>query len=198
MDVPLVVSYRNVNKTDDIEDLIRDKAAKLEQFCDHITSCRVAVEKVQQHQNSGNPFRVRIDMKVPPGHEIVAKREPSKGDLHDPLDTVIRKAFAAARKELEKVTDKQSGRVKWHPEQQVMGYVFKLFEDDDYGFIKTPDDREIYFHKNAVLNGDFERLKVGTGVRFHAEDGEKGPQATSVEIIYKPGAPFEQEGVPEV
>lgn len=191
MQIPLVISYRNVRKTSDIENLIREKAAKLEKFCDHIISCRVAVEQVQKFQDNGNPYRVRIDITVPPGHEIVAKREPSKGDMHDPLVTVIRKTFQAAKKELEKINDKQNGKTKVHPEQEVMGIIHKVFPDQQYGFIKTPDDREIYFHKNAILHNNWDKVQVGQGVRFFLEEGEKGPQASTLEVIYRSPTPYE-------
>ena len=53
---------------------------------------------------------------------------------------------------------------------------------NDYGTIETPDGREIYFHRNSVLNADFDRLENGASVRFTEEMGEKGPQASSVHI----------------
>jgi ribosomal subunit interface protein len=39
--------------------------------------------------------------------------------------------------------------------------------------------------RNSVLHGDFERLSVGTAVRFSPEDGDNGPQASSVQVIGK-------------
>jgi hypothetical protein len=47
----------------------------------------------------------------------------------------------------------------------------------------------IYFHRNSVLEGDFDRLEVGTGVNFfeHDDEGEHGPQASTVRIVDKPG-----------
>jgi ribosome-associated translation inhibitor RaiA len=74
MQVPLTVTFRNVQKNAGVENLIRNQAAKLERACDHIVSCRVAVEKPQEHQKSGNSFRVRIDVTVPPEHELIATR----------------------------------------------------------------------------------------------------------------------------
>ena len=38
--------------------------------------------------------------------------------------------------------------------------------------------RELYFHRNRVLEPGFDQLKVGTEVRFDEEMGEQGPQAT--------------------
>lgn len=61
--------------------------------------------------------------------------------------------------------------------------------EGDYGFLRTLDTgREIYFHRNSVSDRDFERLEVGTGVQFAEEEGEMGPQATTVQIVDKPGA----------
>ncbi|MFP3949457.1 MAG: cold-shock protein [Longimicrobiales bacterium] len=40
----------------------------------------------------------------------------------------------------------------------------------------------MYFHRNSLVNGDFEDMEVGTIVRFAEERGEKGPQASSVYI----------------
>jgi hypothetical protein len=44
-----------------------------------------------------------------------------------------------------------------------------------------------------VLNNDFERLTVGTEVRYDLEMGEKGPQASSVQIVGKLGSRMSEE-----
>jgi cold shock CspA family protein/ribosome-associated translation inhibitor RaiA len=186
MQVPVTMRFRNVRKTAAIEDLIRKQAAKLERVCDHIVSCRIAVEKPQEHQKSGNPFRVRIDVTVPPEHELVVTREAGEGDLHQQLPTVIRDGFGALRRQLRKLVEKQHGDVKAHPEQEVRGFVVRLFRDQGYGFIETLDGEEIYFHKNSLAGGDFDRLAVGTGVQWVEQPGEKGPQASTVRVIDKP------------
>ncbi len=63
----------------------------------------------------------------------------------------------------------------------------RIDADGGFGFIETPDGREIYFHRNSVLNDGFPRLDVGTRVTFAEEMGEKGPQATTVHIAGKHG-----------
>jgi cold shock CspA family protein/ribosome-associated translation inhibitor RaiA len=187
MQVPLNMTFRNVRKDAAIENLIRKQAAKLERVCDHIVSCRLAVEKPQKHQKSGNSFRVRIDVTVPPEHELVVTREAGEGDLHEHLSTVIRDAFAAMRRRLRKLVEKQHGDVKTHPAQEIGGLVTRLFPDQGYGFIKNANGQEIYFHKNSLPGDDFDRLEIGTGVQWHEEQGEKGPQASTVRIVDKAG-----------
>jgi cold shock CspA family protein len=62
--------------------------------------------------------------------------------------------------------------------------VAKIFAEEGYDFIRTLDGtQELYFHRNSVLHDDFERLAVGTEVRFAPEEGEQGPQASSVQIV---------------
>lgn len=183
----LEVSFRDVEKNEFIEKLIREKANKLEQVCNELISCRVAVEKPQEHQRTGNPFRVRIDMTVP-GKEFVATRESSKGEMHSVLSRIVRDAFDAARRQLREYKKKQQGKVKVHPEQETVALVVKLFRDKGYGFLKTPEGVELYFHRHSILHDDFDRLEIGTAVRYVMEAGEKGPQASTVQIVDKPGA----------
>jgi hypothetical protein len=77
MKVGLEISYRDVEKSDAIETLIHEKVAKLEKLCDYISSCHIAVEKIHDRPSHGSPYRVRIDMTVPPGHELVWELEYS-------------------------------------------------------------------------------------------------------------------------
>jgi cold shock CspA family protein len=63
-----------------------------------------------------------------------------------------------------------------------------LFPGEGYGFLRTPSGEEHYFHRNSVLHDDFARLAIGTEVRFAPELGDAGPQASSVQIVNKPGA----------
>lgn len=183
MQVPVEVTYRHIIKTPEIENLVSEQVAKLEKICHYMISCRIALERDQQHQEVGNPYRVRVDIRVPPQHEIIATHETSKGKMHDPLDVIVRDTFGRARRQLQTLVEKQRGELKSHPEQQIMGFVDTIFYDEGYGFLKTDNGFEIYFHENSVVNDDFKRLKPGSGVRFVPEDGEKGPQASTVQVI---------------
>ena len=62
MKVALEITFRGLERTDALEALIREKADSLERVCDHITSCRVAVEVPQQHQRRGRAYHVRITL----------------------------------------------------------------------------------------------------------------------------------------
>lgn len=185
MDVPLQLTFRNVRSTPDLEAFVRRKVDKLEQFADHIVSCRIAIERPHEHATSGNPYRVRIDVRLPPGHELVVDERPGDHDLGEEIETVINAAFSAIERQIKELKDRQQGETKTHEEKR--GLVVRLFPDDDYGFLKTPEGREIFFHRNSVAGDEFERLSQGTEVRFAETMGEDGPQATTVQIVGKPG-----------
>ena len=62
------------------------------------------------------------------------------------------------------------------------GRVRALFPMEDYGTISTADEGESYFHRNSVLNKNFDAMAIGDKVRFQEEDGSNGPQASTVKV----------------
>jgi cold shock CspA family protein len=187
-----------------IEDNIRERAAKLDSLFDGIMSCRVTVEAPHRRHHKGKAYVVRIDMTVP-GGELVINRapkrleaakashpdelekdlaeshEPSKHAAHEDIYVAIRDAFNAAGRKLQDFARRRRGKIKVH-ESAPVARVARLFPIEDYGFLETSDGREIYFHKNSVLQPGFERLEVGTEVYYSEEVGEKGPQASTVRV----------------
>ncbi len=181
MQLPLQISFHNVRHDVQIESLIRVGAEWLENFDDRIVSCRVVVDQPHKHHKEGNLYQIRIDLKVP-GREIVVKRESSRHGEANDLDVAIRDAFDEARRQLEDHTRRQRGEVKAH-ELAPHARVSRILPDGGYGFLETPDGREIYFHRNSVLDADFGDLEVGMEARFVEELGDKGPQASTVTLV---------------
>jgi cold shock CspA family protein len=198
MEVPPEITYRGIEKTDEIEQHILARAFKLDEIHPNIISCRVAVEKDQEHQRSGSPFRVRVVVRIPPGKELVSRRGTSQGEIYDRLPAVVADAFDAVERQLVRAKDVLQGKVKSSPMEEATGHVVRLFREEGYGFIRSVEGREIYFHRNAVLQDDFERMEIGTGVRFVAAQGEQGPQASTVGIVDKPGSRAARVGDPQV
>jgi ribosomal subunit interface protein len=176
MKLPLQIAFRGMPPSDAIKARIEEKAAKLDEFYDRIMACRVIVEAPHRRHHQGKLYHVRVDLTVPEG-EMVVSREPHEHHAHEDVYVAIRDAFDAAKRRLEDHARRERGKVKRH-EEPAGGRVARLFPD--YGFIETPDGREIYFHRNSVLKEGFGRLAVGTAVRFVEEAGERGPQASTV------------------
>jgi cold shock CspA family protein/ribosome-associated translation inhibitor RaiA len=169
MQTPVQITERNVEDSDAARTLVHKCVEKLEVFYGRITSCRVMIE--------GTPmaYNVHVDIRVP-GEEIVIKRQ-----AHPELHTAIQEAFDAAGRRLQDYARRIRGDVK-RSAAMSRGIVTQLFPFGGYGFLQTDDGREVYFHRHSVLDEAFERLEVGSVVRFVEEVGDKGPQASSVAL----------------
>ena len=183
MTIPLEINFRNMEHSDFVASAIEDKIGKLDRFATHIMRCKVTVEAPHKHHAKGNIYHVSIDIHVP-GTEIIVNREPSKNHAHEDVYVAIRDAISAAGRQLQDYVRQSRGKVKVH-EAPPHGRVSELHPDQDYGRITTPDGRLIYFHRNSVLDGSFDNLTVGAEVRFDEEQGDQGPQATTVRPIGK-------------
>lgn len=180
MQLPLQITWHNLEASEAVESAVRKKALKLERFAEHITSCRIIIEAPHKHHHQGNIYSVRIDITLP-GAEILASKHSDKHHAHEDVYVAIRDAFDAARRQLEDYVRKRRGNTKAH-EPMLHGKVIRLFPDENYGIIASSDKREIYFHRNSVFGADFEKLEVGTSVHFIEETGEKGTQASTVHV----------------
>lgn len=184
MQVPPEISFRDFEPSEELKARVEDEIARLERFHDRITSCRVVVGQPHRRRRSGNLYHVRIDVTVP-GRELVVSRDPGDDEARrDPI-VAIEQAFAAIQRQLEDAAREMRGDTKTH-EPVPRGRVARIFPGEGYGFIETLDGREIYFHENAVVNGAFGDLEVGSEVRFSEGRGIEGPQATSVHLLSKP------------
>ena len=204
MILPLQITFRNMKPSEAVEARVREEVAKLETFYDDMMGCRVVIELPHKHHKKGDLYHVRIDMTVP-GAELVVKREPSLqatlrqvdsekqsksyevDAAHKDVYVVIRDAFKEARRQLQDFARRERGQTKLHV-PQASGRVSKLFPDEEYGFLETPDGSEIYFHKNSVLHDAFNRLTIGSSVKFSEEMGEKGAQASTVRAVGRTNA----------
>jgi cold shock CspA family protein len=209
MILPLEITFHETERNDQAEAWIREAAAKLDQVYPKIMSCRVIVEVPHQRRQRGNPYQVRLDLSVP-GKEITVTREPnlpaSPQRVRQPnrskrleidsrykdLEIAIRDAFKAAKRQLQDYVRLQRRELKTH-ETSPHARVTKLFSDEAYGFLTTPDGREIYFHRDSVLNDAFGRLEPGMEVNFAEEAGEKGPQASTVKLTRRHQSPYTEK-----
>lgn len=95
------------------------------------------------------------------------------------IGDAIRAAFLALAKELESTTGHQRA-----PERSFgphfSGTIVQLFPARGYGFIRTAESQEVYFHRDALHRLTFTQLREGQEVQFDVEQGDKGPQAARV------------------
>lgn len=201
------IMFKGIIRTSYLDKLIESGIAKLERVCNYIVSTRVTVEQIQTRHRTDNPYRILIEISIRDRPDIVVERLSNKikKTVDDPdqinsrparkrnpreeaLSAFIVSTFGSARRELEKVVEKQRGAVKVHPEQRGQAMVEKIFRDQDYGFLRGADGQSVYFNRNSVLHDHWEHLKVGAAVHYTLEIGDKGLQASIVEPVEIRGA----------
>ena len=67
----------------------------------------------------------------------------------------------------------------------MQGTIKRVIRDRGFGFIRSADGQEVFFHRSSLQQMNFDGLKEGETVEFEMERGEKGPRATSVRPVAK-------------
>lgn len=184
METPVHIEFQGIEVRPDIQHAIASHVAQLEQRFGRVTACRVVLKGPGEHHQTGGPYEINIRLALPDGREVNVGRTPPVDERYGDLNFAINDTFKRARRRLQDNVRRIQGHVKQHARQPI-GAVVKLDPHGEFGFLAAADGREIYFHRNSVLNNGFARLAVGTRVTFVEEPGDKGSQASTVKILGK-------------
>ncbi len=176
------VSFDGIPIDDAVREAALDHVAQLERFSSQITGCHVVVAMPHRRHRAGNLYSVRVDILMP-GGEIVVNHDHHQNRAHEDVYVAMRDAFDAARRRLEDHVRRMRGEDKAHV-PRLHGEISQIFPLQGYGFIVTPDGREVYFHHHAMSDDEFQMIDRGSEVVFTVEDGDNGPQATVVHLAH--------------
>lgn len=186
MQIPVEVTFKELSKSEALEARVRELVDRLERVYDRIVRCEVMIETPHRHHRSGRQYHVRVRLTVP-GGEIVASHDPGPDEAHEDAYVALRDAFVAVRRQLEDYVRKSLKRGDYNRDVErhqgpAHGRITFLDVEKEWGWIEPDDGRRIYFHRNSVLGG-VDQLHVGDEVRFTEEEGNEGPQASTVDPI---------------
>lgn len=117
MDIPLQISFKNMDHSDAIEARVREKALKLEQYFSHLISCRVVIEAPHRHHHKGKIYHIKIEMGVPRQTELVVSNEREMNHAHEDVYVAIRDAFGKATRQLQDYAGRMEGKSKRREER---------------------------------------------------------------------------------
>ncbi|ESR25466.1 HPF/RaiA family ribosome-associated protein [Lutibaculum baratangense] len=180
------ITFHEMDSSPAFEERILRHVVELEERFGRIISGRVVVTGPGERHRTGGLYDVRIHLSLPEGREVHVDRLSHDDERYADVGYAINDTFKRARRQLQDEVRKLHGDVKRH-EPEPHGRVLRIDPNGDFGFIETSDGREIYFHRNSVLNDGFARLEPGAPVTFAEEMGEKGPQASTVKPMGKRG-----------
>jgi cold shock CspA family protein/ribosome-associated translation inhibitor RaiA len=171
----LEIESRNVAMTPRWKTEIEARMEDLQRGHEDLIHGRVTLTKNRHHKKLDNVAEALVVVTLPGRHTLTARKEEKT------FEEAIRSAFHAISIELRKYREKRARTdVRLPPVPPHRGVVCKLFPKERYGFILKEGGGEVYFHANALQELAFEQLEDGTEVVFGLEEGEKGPQATTV------------------
>jgi cold shock CspA family protein len=84
---------------------------------------------------------------------------------------VIWDTFSKVERQLKELTRRQreAEQTRNSAVNDTTALVTMIFHDEGYGFIRDLTGEEIYFHRNSLTHDEFDRIEVGTGVRYKAQ-----------------------------
>jgi cold shock CspA family protein/ribosome-associated translation inhibitor RaiA len=186
METPVRIDFQCLDANESIRASVIKHISALEERYGRITACRVVIKGPGDRHRTGGLYEINIHLSLPQGREVNVGRTADADERHADPDFAINDAFRRTRRRLQDHSRQLRGQVKTH-EDQPIATVTRLDEMGGFGFLESADGREIYFHKNSVLNDAFSRLAPGARVAFSEAMGDKGPQASTVRLIGKHG-----------
>jgi cold shock CspA family protein len=181
MDTPLQIDFQGMEPNPKLQASIGERVDELETRFGHIIAARAVLKGPGGHHRTGAPYELNIHLSLPGGHEVNISRTPHLDERHGDVTFAINDAFRRARRRLQDRARKIRGDVKHH-DPAPAATVRNIDASGEFGFLDTDDGREIYFHRNSVVNGQMSDLEPGTRVTFAETVGNKGPQASTVKI----------------
>ena len=186
MQTPLAIDFQGLTAQPDLRASIEKHVAKLEDRFGRVTACRVVVKGPGARHQSGGLYEINISLALPNGREVNVGRTAVADERRSDIEFAVNDAFKRARRRLQDQARRLRSQVKLH-ESEPTATVARLDDSGEFGFLTSVDGREIYFHRNSVLDGAFPRLEIGSRVTFVEEQGDKGAQASTVKLLGKHG-----------
>jgi ribosome-associated translation inhibitor RaiA len=103
MHTPLEIHFHGIEKSEAVEERVREKVSKLEKHFGRMTRCRVVLEAPHRSPQKPKVFQVKIEISLPRRQPIVVCHEREGAHAHEELPLAIRDAFEAALRKVDDV-----------------------------------------------------------------------------------------------
>lgn len=110
MNAPVEVHFHGIQRSEAIEQRVRDKVAKLEKHFERMTSCRVVLEATQRTALKPKVYCIKIEIGVPRQRPIVVCHERVGSHASEELTMALRDAFDAALRKVDGTASKRGQR----------------------------------------------------------------------------------------
>lgn len=186
LDLPIQITFHNMDRSDHLEYLAREQAQKLARFQDWLIDVRILLDAAHKGSQSTD-FLVKVETSLR-GSTVVGQ---SQGRPHHALDNqdaykILREAFDNTVRRLDAHLGKHHKPAKApHDGAARRGTVKRVDPDQGTGMLETDQGQSLFFQAGAVKGETITTLAPGMEVTFTIAEaiGAYGPEAESVSRI---------------
>jgi len=110
MNAPVEVHFHGIQRSEAIEQRVREKVAKLEKHFERMTGCRVVLEATQRTALKPKVYCIKIEIRVPRQRPIVVCHERVGSHASEELTMALRDAFETALRKIDGMASKRGQR----------------------------------------------------------------------------------------
>jgi ribosome-associated translation inhibitor RaiA len=97
------IKFHDVDRSQWVEDYIFERLQHLERMGDGITSCHVTLTQEDASHHKGNRYSLMVEVRLPPHHDLAAKKDKVISRMHSELPALINDAFGAIERQVKKI-----------------------------------------------------------------------------------------------
>lgn len=174
-----VITWRNVQRSEPVEAIIRKRIESIQRFCPNAVGLRITLDAPQKNRHAARGFDVRLHLEVP-GPDLDVARTVRHGHAADDIVRAVNTTFTALEKRIKETRRITAGQeVKHHP-AILHGEIVEIEPELGYGFVRADNGQEVFFQRDGLVTGTWEDLSLGARLRFRERAGEKGLFAVDV------------------
>ena len=110
MHTSVEIHFHGIEKSEAVEERVREKVSKLEKHFGRMTRCRVVLEAPHRNPQKPKVFQVKIELGMPHRRPVIVRHEREGSHAHEELPLAIRDAFNAAQRKVDGESRKISER----------------------------------------------------------------------------------------
>ena len=114
MQIAPEIIFHDVDRSQWVENYIGERVQRLERFAEGITRCHVTLTQEVASHTKGNRYSVMVEVRLPPNHDLAAKKQKVVKDMQTHLPALINQAFGAIETQLKRTAQLRRAEMKNH------------------------------------------------------------------------------------
>src|SRR5262245_12812144 len=96
------IIFHDVERSERIERHIIERLERVERYAEGITRCHVTLTREVASHSKGNRYSVMVEVRLPPNHDLAARKQKVVHHMRSELPALINEAFGAIENQVKK------------------------------------------------------------------------------------------------